>query len=184
MTDWDETLGAPAVLPKSTCGEYRYQGVENVLEFYLTAGCEVQINPEQAITTNVRLDWTLDEFYSGGGVTAFVDRIAASLGVPSWRVKTVAVYEGSVIVNFHIIEDDNSSKSDTEKGAELKALSTTFEEQATAQPEAMFGAPVLSRTTTITNLVEEPTTAVPDGAGSLSVSLLLSALLCLITFII
>lgn len=53
----------------------------------------------------MRLNWTLEEFYADGGTTTFTDRVAASLGIPAWRIKTVAVYEGSVIVLFDILSD-------------------------------------------------------------------------------
>ena len=55
--------------------------------------------------TKVRMEWTLAEFYSNGGVTRFVDRMAASLGINANRIKTVAVYEGSVVVDFSIDPD-------------------------------------------------------------------------------
>lgn len=42
---------------------------------------------------NVRLDWTLEEFYGSGGVTLFQDRMAAVLGVHASQIKIVAVYE-------------------------------------------------------------------------------------------
>ena len=51
------------------------------------------------------MNWTLDEFYADGGTTTFTDRVAASLGIPAWRIKTVAVYEGSVIILFDLISD-------------------------------------------------------------------------------
>jgi len=70
--------------------------------------------------TKVRMEWTLDEFYSSGGVTRFVDRLAASLGIPSYRIKTVAVYEGSVIVNFYI--DPEEGESAEEAAEELAAI--------------------------------------------------------------
>lgn len=80
-------------------------GIVNFLEFYLTVGCEIRIEPLDQIFTSVRLSWTLDEFYADGGVTTFTDRVAATLGIPAWRIKTVAVYEGSVIVDFFVLPD-------------------------------------------------------------------------------
>jgi len=35
--------------------------------------------------------------------------MAAALGVPSYRVKTVAVYEGSVIIDFIVESDENET---------------------------------------------------------------------------
>jgi len=86
------------VTGKEGCGENRFVGIENFLEFYLTAGCTVEVIPRDAIMTSVRMEWTLAEFYDSGGVTTFTDRVAAALGVHGSTIKTVAVYEGSVIV--------------------------------------------------------------------------------------
>jgi hypothetical protein len=51
------------------------------------------------------MNWTLNEFYSTGGTTKFVDRVAASLGIKAANVKVVSVYQGSVVVDFQIVED-------------------------------------------------------------------------------
>ena len=105
-TAWDTRIGGPGPLTKTKgCGEWRFVAIQNYLEFYLEAGCEIQVKPLDQIRTSVRLSWTLEEFYADGGTTTFTDRVAATLGVPAWRVKTVAVYEGSVIVEFFLLSD-------------------------------------------------------------------------------
>jgi len=50
------------------------------------------------------MDWTLDAFFAAGGTTKFVDRLAASLGIHASNIKIVSVYQGSVIVDFAIIQ--------------------------------------------------------------------------------
>lgn len=62
----------------------------------------MELIPRDAIKTKLRLEWTLEEFYATGGTIRFAERIAAALGIESNRIKTVAVYEGSVIVDFFI----------------------------------------------------------------------------------
>lgn len=99
-TQWDSAEGRHGELSKSFCGENRYVGIENFSEFYLTPGCTVNISTKDSIMTSVRLNWTLDEFYADGGVTTFTDRVAAALGIHASLIKTVAVYEGSVIAVF------------------------------------------------------------------------------------
>ena len=79
----------------------------NFLEFYIKPGCEIRIEPRDAIMTKVRMEWSLSEFYTNGGTTRFVDRLAASLGIASHRIKTVAVYEGSVVVDFIIEAEED-----------------------------------------------------------------------------
>ena len=113
-TPWSKDLGSAQPLQKTKgCGEFRYVGVKNFLEFYLTAGCEILVEPRDAIMTKVRLEWTLAEFYADGGTTRFVDRLAASLGISSHRIKTVAVYEGSVIIDFEIEADEDAEDGES-----------------------------------------------------------------------
>jgi len=84
------------------CGENRYVAVENYLEFFISGECEIEITPRDAIMTKVRMEWTMDEFFSNGGTTSFVDRLCASLGIHASTVKVVGVSTGSVLVNYEI----------------------------------------------------------------------------------
>eukprot|EP00351_Strombidinopsis_sp_SopsisLIS2011_P002888 CAMPEP_0116877818 /NCGR_PEP_ID=MMETSP0463-20121206/9560_1 /TAXON_ID=181622 /ORGANISM="Strombidinopsis sp, Strain SopsisLIS2011" /LENGTH=64 /DNA_ID=CAMNT_0004525403 /DNA_START=10197 /DNA_END=10391 /DNA_ORIENTATION=- len=52
----------------------------------------------------------MDEFYADGGVVSFTNRVAAALGIHASTIKTVAVYEGSVVVEFEILADDDLCK--------------------------------------------------------------------------
>lgn len=105
-TPWDKDLGRHGELTKTQgCGENRYVGVENFLEFYITTDCEIKVVPRDAIMVSVRLEWTLEEFYAEGGVTTFTARMAAVLGVHASQIKTVAVYQGSVIIEFNVEAD-------------------------------------------------------------------------------
>lgn len=120
-TPWDEELGRNGPLTKTKgCGENRFVGIENFLEFYITPGCLIEIEPKDAIMTKVRMDWSLSEFYAEGGTTRFVDRLAASLGIAANRIKTVAIYEGSVVVDF-IIEAEEGQTTE-EATASLTAV--------------------------------------------------------------
>jgi len=72
----------------------------------------LQIAPRDAIQTMVRMEWSVDEFFSNGGTTAFVDRVSGSLGIHASEIKVVSVYEGSLVVNYDVvIEDDAASNS-------------------------------------------------------------------------
>ena len=71
------------------------------------------------------MDMTLDEFYADDGPTLFVDRLAAMLDIPSYRIRIVNVRQGSVITDVEIIEkeeymSDTTTSSESKK--ELKAL--------------------------------------------------------------
>lgn len=88
---------------QTKCGENRYIGVKNIFEFYIDGHCDIEIIPRDAIQTQVRMEWTMDEFFASGGTTAFVDRLCASLGIHASTVKVVGPPRaGSVIVDYEI----------------------------------------------------------------------------------
>lgn len=106
MTKWNTDIGAPDYLTKKAgCGENRFVGVKNYMDVFITPGCSFEIRPRDAVLTNVRMEWTLKAFYADGGTDKFADRVAAALGIHKSRVKVVAVYEGSVKVQYHIMTD-------------------------------------------------------------------------------
>lgn len=81
-------------------------GADNYLEFIMTAGCEITVEPvDLAFSANVRMAWTLDEFYANGGHTSFADRVAGALGIHASRMKVLSVYKGSVVVDFFVKSD-------------------------------------------------------------------------------
>jgi len=139
-TAWDTNIGGPGALTRNSgCGEWRFIAIQNFIEFYLTTGCEIEIEPLDQIRTTVRLSWTLEEFYADGGTTTFTDRVAATLGIPAWRVKTVAVYEGSVIVLFDILSD----VSVDDPLQDLQNLSEQLVDNLKNLPGDWLGAPLL-----------------------------------------
>jgi len=142
-TPWDEAAGRHGALTKQKgCGENRFVGIENFLEFYITSGCEVVIKPKDAIMTAVRLEWTMDEFYADGGVVSFTDRVAAALGIHASTIKTVAVYEGSVIVEFFIEAEEDSEDPEAEVDAIADNLYSQLDSGAID-----LGAPVIGAMT-------------------------------------
>jgi hypothetical protein len=46
---WDENYRMYGKINARFCGENRYIGVKNILEFYLTPDCEVILQPRDAI---------------------------------------------------------------------------------------------------------------------------------------
>ena len=122
----------------SHCGENRYVGVENFLDFYLTAECELTIKPKDSIMISVRLDWTLEEFYASDGITSFADRMAAVLGVHASQIKVVAVYKGSVIVEMFV----ESPEDEEEPEKYLSEVQLNFYE-AVSSGTLDLGAPIM-----------------------------------------
>lgn len=141
-TEYDVSAEDWGNLPRQRCGENRYAGVKNVLEFYITPDCPLVVRPRDAITLGVRLEFTVAEFFSNGGVTSFVDNMAASLGIHKADIRVVSVYEGSVIVDFQIL----SNILDPEP-LDLEVVTKTFQAVASTL-DTFMGAPVLNAVAT------------------------------------
>lgn len=90
----------------------------------------------------MRLDWTFEEFYASGGTTTFADRVGATLGIPAWRIKTVAVYEGSVIVEFVILPDITK----LDPVADLQNVGQALVDAFSNNKDNWLGAPILDVT--------------------------------------
>ena len=119
----------------TSCGENRFIGVENILEFYIDGTCDLGVQNRDAIQTRVRMEWTMDEFFDAGGTTTFVDRLCGSLGIHASTVKIVGVSEGSVEVNYEITPTDDEPLSI----AEIQSRQT----QQFASGTLDLGAPIL-----------------------------------------
>jgi hypothetical protein len=123
--------------------------VVNILEFYITAGCTLEVAPRNAIQTKVRMEWTLEEFFADGGTTTFMDRVAGALGIHASTIKIVSVYEGSTVLDYAVENDDP---------AELAALAAN-QAQAFIDGTMDLGSPV----TDVEQAVTSDRTTKPDA---------------------
>ena len=103
--------GGYGPITQSFCGENRYVAVDNILEFFISGECEIEIQPRDAIMTKVRMEWTMEKFFDNGGTTAFIDRLCASLGIHASTVKVVGVNSGSVVVDYEITPSEDEPMS-------------------------------------------------------------------------
>lgn len=111
-TDWDYEEETWALPTGRYCGENRYTGVVNELQFWIEPGCTLLIRPRGAIMLAIRLEWTVKEFYQNDGMTKFQARMAAVLGVHKADLKVVRVYEGSVIIEFQVFAPEDETNPD------------------------------------------------------------------------
>lgn len=119
-TDWDYNEERWARPTGRYCGENRFEGLINQLQFWIVPGCTLYVVPRDAIMLSIRLEWTLTEFYQEKSIGKFTDRMAAALGVHKADLKVVQVYEGSVIIDFIVMSEDEPSE-DTQ--TELQEIS-------------------------------------------------------------
>lgn len=89
----------------------------------------------------VRMEWTFDEFFAGGGTTTFMDRVAGSLGIHASTIKIVSVYEGSLVVNY-AIENDDPAALETIQEAQTQQFATGAMD---------LGAPILDVQASVTS---------------------------------
>lgn len=82
------------------------------------------------------MEWTMEEFFSDGGTTSFIDRLTSSLGIHASTVKIVSVYEGSLIVNYEISVDDDDADA-------LEAIKEQQDEMFSSG-SINLGAPILA----------------------------------------
>jgi hypothetical protein len=134
--DWDYEIETWAEIKGTKCGENRYEGVKNRLQFWITPGCTLFINPRDAIMLSIRLEWTMEAFFEDGGIGTFTSRMAAVLGIHAGDLKVVQAYEGSVIVVFQVFDPNDDITV-------LEAIKETFETVIPTIGMAL-GAPVMS----------------------------------------
>lgn len=136
FNQWDKSINQyGAISEKQECGENRYIGVKNILEFAISGGCELEIRPRNAIQSMVRMEWTMEEFYATGGTTTFLDRLAGSLGIHASTIKIVSVYQGSLVINYEITTPDDDQST-------LNAIQADMEDKF-ATNKIDLGAPIL-----------------------------------------
>ena len=162
---WSDEKRQFGEITRAKCGENRYLGEKNILEFYLEEGCELNIAPRDTIQTLVRMEWTTDQFFAEGGTETFAQKLAGSLGIHMSTVKVVSVYQGSLVVNYELA----STKEEPLKLEEIQTLQT----QKFATGKVDVGAPILDvqvqkppslQPKGVSTIDEEPVSIVKDGA--------------------
>ena len=73
--------------------------------------------------SQVRMEWSMEEFFADGGTTKFIDRLAGSLGIHASTIKVVSVYQGSLVVNYELEAESQSDLDDLQE-KQTKAFAT------------------------------------------------------------
>lgn len=129
-TKWDKAKRGYGDITDRVCGRNRYIGVKNILEFYITKDCVVDIVPQRRVACSVRMKWTITDFFAAGGTTKFVDRLASSLGIFASQIKIVSLYEGSLVVDYDIVSQNNdANEEETDEAAQQEELANIQNKQ-------------------------------------------------------
>lgn len=71
----------------------------------------------------MHLTVNIDTFYANNGLTSFVDKMCAFLGIPTNQLRIANVRSGSVYIDFNVITSNASSASSTDQQSNLQAMS-------------------------------------------------------------
>lgn len=99
-------------------------------------GCQVYVRPRDAVMLAIRLEFTMDEFFKSGGVTAFTDNMAGILGIHKADIKVVQVYEGSTIVEFMVMGEEDDS-------VDFNVIGSVFESFVNKVGQTFMRTPIL-----------------------------------------
>jgi hypothetical protein len=145
----------------SPSGTYKWFFDTRKLQFNIRAGDIIELRTIDSLQLTVRMDMTTEEFFANNGVTNFIDRLAASLGIPAYRIRVAEVRSGSTIVET-VIEKSDIYTSSTDAVAELKYLDQVIA-QKTADGTLKLNAPILSVSSTL-SATTSTTTTTPTSA--------------------
>jgi len=164
------------VFNETTCGASKWTPVQNTLEFYITnsPNCEIFLNSVNSIQLSLRLNLTVEEFYSKDSANSLVYNIAAVLGIPPEQIRITGVRKGSAIIEMQILETiptvDKTNdgqvviNTDTPKLKLNDALSTIVDQVKSGAIE--LPAPVLSISAKISIVEATEENPKPDDSNN------------------
>lgn len=115
---------------KSTeCGSHNYNEDTRELEFVLTGECVILYKKLTTLKVTMHLTVNIADFYKNDGLTTFVDKMCAFLGIPTNKLRIANVRSGSVFIDFNIV---GSESADADPEAEAKKLNAMKDKMITA----------------------------------------------------
>ena len=122
------------------CGDNRWTSVQNTLDFYITneASCILTLKAVNSIQLSLRLNMSVEDFYSKDSSNQLIYNIAAILGIPVEQIRITGILKGSAIVLTQILEkipkmdeittvDSTSTSTSTSTSSTNTSTSLTFD---------------------------------------------------------
>ena len=82
---------------------------QNIIQFVMSNENFLYIVQTDSIQINLQISMSLSDFYSLIGPTAFIDRLAAVLNIPSWTIRIVHIVSGPTTIVSQIISQTVSN---------------------------------------------------------------------------
>lgn len=90
-------------------GTNRWFYEENTIQFVMRNETPIEVRKISSVKINMEIDMTIDDFFANDGATSFLDRFAAVLNIPPWKIRIVNVRQGSVILDIEISDSDTQA---------------------------------------------------------------------------
>lgn len=104
------------------CGAHHYNEDTKELEFVLTQECVVFYQKLTTLKVTMHLNVNIDDFYKNDGLSTFVDKMCAFLGIPTNRLRVANVRAGSVYVDFNVVSENTNSTDSAAEEALFSAM--------------------------------------------------------------
>ena len=151
------------------CGRHIFVYEDTRIYFILTGDskCVVHIKQIDSIRLTLKIDMPIQDFYDNDGQMTFIDKMTTFLGIPHNKLKIVSIVQGSVIIDYEVILDDETKSSKKfQEIMQIDNTTTSNDLQETCQGvtqgiskgiqdgELDFGAPVSKLTYQCTEIVD------------------------------
>lgn len=152
-------------------GTNRWFYEQNTIQFVMRSEDVLTIKKVASLRLNMEMDMTLSEFYSTGGTVAFIDKLAAILKIPSYRIRVVNIREGSVIVDASITSEisllSDSTITTADELAELSEIQNDIDAAFESGELAdALGVDILSYDSDVSTVEEIEDNTDDNGEGS------------------
>jgi hypothetical protein len=104
------------------CGAHNYNEDTRELEFVLTQECVVYYEKLTTLKVTMHLSVNINDFYKNDGLTTFVDKMCAFLGIPTNRLRIANVRAGSVYIDFNVVSENTGNSADPNAEASKLAI--------------------------------------------------------------
>ena len=130
-------------------GTSRWFHEQNTIQFVLRNQLAVQIKKISSVKINLELDINMADFFNNNGDKAFLDKFAAMLNIPSYRIRIVNVKKGSTILDIYILADEAIIKANRQNN-ELETINDLFEESVlSGELASITGINIISYTSSV-----------------------------------
>ena len=152
-------------------GTNRWFYEENILQFVMSTEEVLYIRQSAYLQINMRMNMNLADFYSNNGPTAFVDRLAAVLNIPTYTIRIANVKSGSVILDMQILSQsqiNNPTSTITSVAAETELMNlqdTLLSMVANGTLASSLGVVIMEYTSGV-NVVSENTASGGNSGNS------------------